>query len=88
MLLAGFHAGARERPELLVEVNLGPSGANGLGGPGGRQDCEFQSAGANTLLARQHLYEARNGIVGQRRMVLDCPDPRLGREEHVEVAAP
>ena len=78
MFLAGLHALGRDRPDLVVEVELLPARADHLAGPGGGQDGELQRQGAEAGLLAQLDPEGRDVGVGQRGVMLPLAVPVAG----------
>src|SRR5690348_15215990 len=88
MLFPALHAFRRNAPNLLSEIQFGPSRADRFAGPGGRQDQKFERGGSNSIFRAQIGYESRQFAVRQGRVVLDFGDLRAPGQKLLEMAAP
>src|ERR1700724_1025032 len=88
MLAVRFRPIRRNRPDLLVQVDLVPRRARDLAWPRCGEDQELQRARRNTLAPPQLGKERRQLVERQRRVMLDLMHLAAPRKDMSQVAFP
>ena len=88
MIAPRFHALARDDPDPLGAVDLGPARADHLARARRGQNGKFEAPGGNRVALTQLGHKAADLLIGQRRMVRRPAHLGLFRQQFVEMAAP